>query len=104
MISKVVWLYWREDLPAPQKRSLDTVCSKTGQRKYHGSCELIASSYMEVLNVLTFEGKAEVQHWDQEAGTLTSKLYWRQTLCRETQELSVCPYSILIPPILIISY
>lgn len=44
---------------------------------------------MEVLNVLSFAGKAEVGHWLEEDDNLPYKLYWRQTYCRETQELSV---------------
>lgn len=44
---------------------------------------------MEVLDVLSFAGKADVYQWDEEDDNLQSKLYWRQTFCRETQELSV---------------
>jgi hypothetical protein len=44
---------------------------------------------MEVLDVLSFAGKADVYQWEEEDDNLTSKLYWRQTFCRETQELSV---------------
>jgi hypothetical protein len=50
---------------------------------------LIASNYMEVLDVLSFAGKADVVQWDEVDDNLTSKLYWRQTFNRETQELSV---------------
>jgi hypothetical protein len=54
---------------------------------------------MEVLDVLSFAGKADVYQWEEEDDNLTSKLYWRQTFCRETQELSVsisAPESIYI--------
>jgi hypothetical protein len=44
---------------------------------------------MEVLDVLSFAGKAEVGHWLEEDDNLQHKLYWRQTFCRETQDLSV---------------
>lgn len=44
---------------------------------------------MEVLDVLSFAGKADVYQWEEEDDNLTSKLYWRQTFNRETQELSV---------------
>jgi len=82
-------MYWPEELPPPKTKVSDTVNSTSGQRKYHGSHELIASNYMEVLDVLSFAGKAEVYHWEEEDDNLQHKLYWRQTFCRETQELSV---------------
>lgn len=85
----VSWMYWREELPPPATRTGDMVFSNSGQRKYHGNYELIASNYMEVLDVLSFAGKADVFHWEEEDDQLQSKLYWRQTLCRETKELSV---------------
>jgi hypothetical protein len=82
-------MYWPEELPAPRTKAPDTVNTISGQRKYHGSHELIASNYMEVLDVLSFAGKADVVQWDEVDDNLTSKLYWRQTFNRETQELSV---------------
>ena len=82
-------MYWAEELPPPKTKTSDTVNSISGQRKYHGSHELIASNYMEVLDALSFAGKAEVYQWDEEDDNLTSKLYWRQTFCQETQEFSV---------------
>jgi hypothetical protein len=86
---QVAWLYWPEELPPPKTKTSDTVNSISGQRTYHGSHELIASNYMEVLDVLSFAGKADVMQWEEQDDNLTSKLYWRQTFCRETQELSV---------------
>jgi hypothetical protein len=82
-------MYWPEELPPPRTKASDTVNTTSGQRKYHGSHELIASNYMEVLDVLSFAGKADVFQWDEEDDNLQHKLYWRQTFCRETQELSV---------------
>ncbi|EHK25558.1 uncharacterized protein TRIVIDRAFT_62230 [Trichoderma virens Gv29-8] len=38
----IAWLYWPEELPRPRAKTSDTVNSITGQRKYHGSHELIA--------------------------------------------------------------
>jgi hypothetical protein len=82
-------MYWAEELPAPAIKSADQVNKDCGRRKYHGSHELIASNYMDVLDVLTFAGKAEVHPWQEEDDNLQYKLYWRQTFCRETQALSV---------------
>ena len=82
-------LYWPEELPPPAVKAADQESRESGKRKYHGSHELIASNYMEVLDVLSFAGKAEVFHWLEEDDNLQHKLYWRQTFCRETQELSV---------------
>jgi len=82
-------MYWPEELPPPAVRSPDQTNKDSGKRKYHGSHELVASNYMEVLDVLSFAGKAEVHQWFEEDDNLQHKLYWRQTYCRETQALSV---------------
>jgi hypothetical protein len=82
-------MYWPEELPAVPGRPADLVHKDSGARKYHGNFELVASNYMEVLDVLSFAGKADVSHWLEEDDQISTKLYWRQTFCRETQELSV---------------
>lgn len=84
----VAWMYWPDELPPPKARAPDQVSSVGGKRTYHGSHELIASNYMEVLDVLSFAGKADVNQWGEEDDNIPSKLYWRQTYCRETQDLS----------------
>ena len=86
---QVAWLYWPDELPAPKKPSPDQITPHGGKRTYHGSHELVASNHMDVLDVLSFAGKADVGHWLEEDDNLPYKLYWRQTLSRETQELSV---------------
>ncbi|CAG8980930.1 hypothetical protein HYALB_00003789 [Hymenoscyphus albidus] len=87
----ISWLYWPEELPPPAKRSLDQVSPKGGKCQYHGAQELVASNYLDILDVLIFAGKADVVEWD-EAGDYISagerKYYWRQTFCRQTQALS----------------
>jgi hypothetical protein len=82
-------MYWPDELPPPKKPAPDQVSPQSGRRTYHGSHELIASSYLDVLDVLSFAGKADIGHWLEEDDNLMHKLYWRQTFCRETQELSV---------------
>ncbi|CAL3962171.1 unnamed protein product [Diplocarpon coronariae] len=47
-------------------RAADQVNKASGKRTYHGKREMVASNYMEVLDVLTFAGKAEVPQWDEE--------------------------------------
>lgn len=96
LIYQVAWMYWPEELPPPRTKTADTINSTSGQRKYHGGHELIASNYMEVLDVLSFAGKADVIQWDEKDDDIKSKLYWRQTFCRETQELSVSATSLRI--------
>lgn len=86
-------MYWAEELPAPSIKAADQVHKDFGKRRYHGSHELIASNYMDVLDVLTFAGKAEVHHWLEEDDNLQYKFYWRQTFCRETQALSVSTFT-----------
>jgi hypothetical protein len=82
-------MYWPEELPPTKTKAPDAVSALSGKRTYHGETELIASNYMEVLDVLSFAGKAEVSQYLEEDDNVPSKLYWRQTFCRETQELSV---------------
>ena len=79
----VAWLYWPEELPGLKGRR------EPGAQPYHGKNELVASNYMDVLDVLSFAGKADVSHFLEEDDAIATKLYWRQTFCRETQELSV---------------
>tara|TARA_R110002060_G_scaffold26912_1_gene36528 strand:+ start:766 stop:1053 length:288 start_codon:yes stop_codon:yes gene_type:complete len=82
-------MYWAEEIPAPPVKAADQVSKDSGRRTYHGSHELIASNYMEVLDVLSFAGKADVYHWPEEDDNVQSKLFWRQTYNRKNQELSV---------------
>ncbi|KAH7417119.1 hypothetical protein BKA64DRAFT_636499 [Cadophora sp. MPI-SDFR-AT-0126] len=84
----ITWMYWAEELPAPPVKAADQVSKDSGRRTYHGSHELIASNYMEVLDVLSFAGKADVYHWLEEDDNVQSKLFWRQTYNRKNQELS----------------
>ena len=79
---QVAWMYWPKELP-------DTVNPWGAKKSHYGSCELIASDYLQVLDVLSFAGKAEVFLWREEDETLPSKLYYRQTFHRQTQQLSV---------------
>lgn len=76
-------MYWPEELPGLKGKR------EPGAQGYHGKFELVASNYMEVLDVLSFAGKADVSQYLEEDDAITSRLYWRQTFCRETQELSV---------------
>ncbi|TAQ83683.1 hypothetical protein B7494_g7991 [Chlorociboria aeruginascens] len=84
----VAWMYWPSEIPAGTK-PLKENNGAGGARKYHAKTnELIASSFMDVLDVLSFAGKAEVEYWDEADNEPPKNLYWRQTFCRETQELS----------------
>jgi hypothetical protein len=70
------------------------VSSASGRRPYHGKHELIASNWMEILDVTSFAGKASVEHWleeDVEDGKedVQMDLYWRQTFDHRTLRLSV---------------
>ncbi|TVY15251.1 hypothetical protein LARI1_G008862 [Lachnellula arida] len=84
----IAWMYWADELPLPKVRAPDQVSASGGKRTYYSKHELIASSYMEVLDMLSFAGKAEVVEWREEDNNVQSKLHWRQTFCRETKELS----------------
>ncbi|KAK6587308.1 hypothetical protein PZA11_000598 [Diplocarpon coronariae] len=63
---QVAWMYWPEEIAPPAQRAADQVNKASGKRTYHGKREMVASNYMEVLDVLTFAGKAEVPQWDEE--------------------------------------
>jgi hypothetical protein len=95
----VAWMYWPDELPKPRKPSPDQVDKSGGKRTYHGTYELVASNYLEVLDVLSFAGKADVQQWDEDkdGDQIRSQLYWRQTFSRETHALSVS-LSLPFPP------
>ncbi|KAL2064946.1 hypothetical protein VTL71DRAFT_4086 [Oculimacula yallundae] len=84
----ITWMYWPEEIPPPVPKAADQVSKDSGRRNYHGTHELIASNYMEVLDVLSFAGKADVYHWPEEDETVPSRLFWRQSYNRKTLELS----------------
>lgn len=88
----VTWLYWTDELPPPAKKAPDQISVTGGKRRYHGEDELVASNYLDILDVLSFAGKADVIEWDEQSDGsefMGRNLYWRQTFCRETQALSV---------------
>lgn len=91
-------MYWAEEIPPPATKAADQVSKDTGRRTYHGSHELIASNYMEVLDVLSFAGKADVFHWPEDDDNLQSKLFWRQTYNRKNLELSVSIINRMLDP------
>ncbi|CZS94519.1 uncharacterized protein RAG0_04464 [Rhynchosporium agropyri] len=84
----VTWMYWADEIPPPVPKATDQVTKDTGRRSYHGNFELIASNYMEVLDVLSFAGKADVYHWPEDDDNVQTRLFWRQTYNRKTLELS----------------
>ena len=58
------------------------------KRKYHGRSEVIASNWMEIIDVLSIDSSIEVMHWDEDdedpyPKNNVGKLFWRQTLSRE---------------------
>lgn len=80
-------MYSPDELP----RLRDQGVTASGRRSYHGKDELVASNAMEVLDVSTFGGKANVVQWmeeDEESGL--AGFYWRQTYdFRKGGQLSV---------------
>lgn len=81
----VAWLYWPEELPELKGKR------KSGRQSYHGMGEMIASNYLEVVEVLSFAGHADMSFWDESGDIIATQLYWRQTFSRDTKELSVSP-------------
>ncbi|KAG4426985.1 hypothetical protein IFR05_017532, partial [Cadophora sp. M221] len=67
----------------------DQVNKGSRRRIYHSSHELIASNYIDVLDVLSFAGEADVYHWFEDDDNLPSNLFWRQTYNQKTLELSM---------------
>jgi hypothetical protein len=79
----VSWLYWPKELP-PNSIPI------SGCETRHGKRELISSNYVDVLDVLSFAGKAEVTQWlKKDDKAPRQDLYWRQTFDRDTHQLSV---------------
>ncbi|ESZ95850.1 hypothetical protein SBOR_3792 [Sclerotinia borealis F-4128] len=90
----IAWMYWPDELPATAK-AVDEASGTSGQRKYHGNLELIASNYLDVVDVLSFAGKVDIEYLSEGIvdGALPEpkNFYWRQTFCRATQRLSDLP-------------
>lgn len=92
----VAWMYWPEELPATAKAAGETSV-KPGRRKYHGNLELIASNYLDVVDVLTIAGKIDLVPFSEKlvdnavSEPAPGMFYWRQTFCRATQRLSDLP-------------
>ncbi|KAH8797648.1 hypothetical protein F5884DRAFT_251688 [Xylogone sp. PMI_703] len=73
----VAWMFWKHQLP--YKESKQANVSDLKMTTYYGNNELIASNYMDVLDVLSIEDKAEVNDWLEESNEehQLSELYWR---------------------------
>lgn len=82
-LDQVSWLYWPEEVPEIKGKR------KAGRQPYHGQGEVIASNFLDVVEVLSFAGHASISYWDESNDEITTRLYWRQTLNRETLLLSV---------------
>lgn len=66
----------------------------SGRRPYHGKSELVASNHLDVLDVTTFAGKVDVEHWlEQDEEEDQRGLYWRQTYNHKTSRISVRIYA-----------
>jgi hypothetical protein len=68
---RVFWLYRPEDL-------------RNGRQPHHGSCELIVSNHVDIIEACTVQSAADVVHWDQNLDGISKipadQLYWRQSL------------------------
>lgn len=81
------WFYWPEELLSSnkekkqKKKDPEQLNARSGHMRYHGERELLASSWVEVCDVLTLAGKAHIEFWDEEGGKDCpgSGLYWRQS-------------------------
>lgn len=85
-------MYWPEELPFTTTKGKEGAKKESGKRIYHGRCELIASNYLEVVDVLSLAGKADVEEWKEDGvgdEVPKNQLYWRQTLCRQKLQISV---------------
>ncbi|KAI4190887.1 MAG: hypothetical protein L6R41_000488 [Letrouitia leprolyta] len=89
--ARVYWVYRPEHTPS-------------GRQPYHGENELIASNHMEIVDALTFVGRANVVHWVQEDGVQapapTEGMYWRQKYDFLSGKISALPtYCVCRKPI-----
>ncbi|KAM3086646.1 hypothetical protein ACMFMG_000772 [Clarireedia jacksonii] len=92
----VAWMYWPFELPRPAVKDSHLISANSGHRKYHGKSELIASNFLEVLDVLSFAGKVDIQQYNEDivdgvVPDVPKGFYWRQTFCRGSFRLSALP-------------
>ena len=79
---RVFWAYRPEDLPG-------------GRQPHHGSCELIISNHMDIIEALTVQASASVIYWNDDPDHLAlpaDQLFYRQSfdVTKKTKPLSVC--------------
>lgn len=83
-------MYWPHELPTPRKQALDLENKLNGKRTYHGTNELIASNFLDIISVASMAGKARVDDLaDGSVPHSDTNLYWRQFFSKDTNELSV---------------
>lgn len=63
---------------------------ENGRRSYHGTHELMASNHLDVCDVTSFAGHAQVEQWlEEDDNDVQTGLYWRQIYDVRTGNLSV---------------
>ncbi|KAE8832936.1 hypothetical protein HRS9122_08649 [Pyrenophora teres f. teres] len=77
---RVFWAYRPEDLPG-------------GRQPHHGSCELIISNHMDIIEALTVQASASVIYWNDDPDDLAlpaDQLFYRQSfdITKKTRPLS----------------
>jgi len=76
-------MYWPEEIPEIRGKR------KGGRQSHHGQGEVVASNYLDVVEVLSFAGHASISYWDESNDEIKTRLFYRQTLNRDTLLLSV---------------
>lgn len=82
---RILWFCHPEDVPG-------------GRQPWHGQRELIASNWMEIVDALTVDGRAEVVPYSEEEELPDSQFYWRQTMDYQKSKNQLSVSSIFLPP------
>ncbi|KFA66196.1 hypothetical protein S40285_09694 [Stachybotrys chlorohalonatus IBT 40285] len=70
----VCWMYFPEALPEGTRYGSRQI---VGRQHYHGQNEVIASSHMDIINVNSINGPADVVYLQEDNNEIQKELYWR---------------------------
>ncbi|KAH6984211.1 hypothetical protein BKA56DRAFT_580728 [Ilyonectria sp. MPI-CAGE-AT-0026] len=90
VFARVYWIYWPDKLPPGTFNGKGSI---RGRQPYHGRNKLIASNYIDVIDILCVEGPASVKQWMESSDNeFNSDFFWRQRFdCHQKRLTSAEP-------------